>query len=138
MAYPVEKRAMTLDAYRVLERETGVRHEFTNGEAYAMAGIDRDDLDGFYTYDAFTPLVVFALERFGLTPPGEGHAFVRTGLCGSRSPSAKCTDQDQSFDHGLQSSAAAAGTRISRVPLGCSGPTNPAASIDSTMRAARL
>ncbi len=53
-----------------------------DAEAYEMAGVARDDIDGFYTYDAFTPLVIFALERFGLAPPGEGHAFVGDGRIG--------------------------------------------------------
>jgi Uma2 family endonuclease len=38
MAYPAEKRAMSVDEYRTLEREADARHEFINGEAYAMAG----------------------------------------------------------------------------------------------------
>ncbi len=37
MAYPAEKQAMTVEAYKALERDTDVRHEFINGEAYAMA-----------------------------------------------------------------------------------------------------
>ena len=39
---------------------------------------------------------------------------------------------------GFQSSETALGTRISRLPFDCNGPTSPAASIVSTMRAARL
>ena len=33
-----EKLAMTYPEYLALERETGVRHEFVDGVAYAMAG----------------------------------------------------------------------------------------------------
>ncbi len=33
-----EKLAMTYDDYLALERDTGVRHEFVDGVAYAMAG----------------------------------------------------------------------------------------------------
>lgn len=46
---------------------------------YRMAGVDRSDMQGFYTYDAFSPLVLFALERFGFCPPGEAAAWVQGG-----------------------------------------------------------
>jgi acetyl-CoA acetyltransferase len=42
-------------------------------------GVTRDDVQGFYTYDAFSPLVLFALERFGYCGPGEAAAFVQGG-----------------------------------------------------------
>src|SRR5262249_48097271 len=48
-------------------------------EAYRMAGIKRSDIAGFYTYDAFSPLVLFALERFGFCPAGEAAAWVQGG-----------------------------------------------------------
>lgn len=50
-----------------------------DGDAWRMAGIERADIDGLYTYDAFTPLVLFVLERFGFCAPGEAHAWVRGG-----------------------------------------------------------
>ena len=50
-----------------------------DGDALRMAGIERGDVDGLYTYDAFTPLVLFVLERFGFCAPGEAHAWVRGG-----------------------------------------------------------
>ena len=50
-----------------------------DGDAYRMAGIERSDVDGLYTYDAFTPLVLFVLERFGFCPPGEAHEWVGGG-----------------------------------------------------------
>ena len=50
-----------------------------DGDAWRMAGIERADIDGLYTYDAFTPLVLFVLERFGFSPPGEAHEWVRGG-----------------------------------------------------------
>ena len=50
-----------------------------DGDAWRMAGIERADIDGLYTYDAFTPLVLFVLERFGFSAPGEAHAWVRGG-----------------------------------------------------------
>lgn len=46
---------------------------------YARAGIDRADIAGFYTYDAFSPLVLFALERFGFCGAGEAAAWVQGG-----------------------------------------------------------
>jgi acetyl-CoA acetyltransferase len=48
-------------------------------EVYRMAGIDRADIAGFYTYDAFSPLVLFALERFGFCGPGEAARWVQGG-----------------------------------------------------------
>lgn len=47
--------------------------------AYRMAGISRADLAGLYTYDAFSPLVLFMLERFGFCGPGEAAAWVQGG-----------------------------------------------------------
>lgn len=48
-------------------------------DVYAMAGIGRDQIDGLYTYDAFTPLVLFVLERFGFAGPGEAAKWVQDG-----------------------------------------------------------
>jgi acetyl-CoA acetyltransferase len=42
-------------------------------------GVKREDVQGFYTYDAFSPLVLFALERFGYSGAGEAAAFVQNG-----------------------------------------------------------
>ena len=50
-----------------------------DGDAYRMADIERGDIDGLYTYDAFTPLVLFVLERFGFCAPGEAHAWAGGG-----------------------------------------------------------
>jgi acetyl-CoA acetyltransferase len=48
-------------------------------EAYRMAGLDRSEIGGFYTYDAFSPLVLFALERFGFCGAGEAARWVQQG-----------------------------------------------------------
>ncbi len=47
--------------------------------AYRMAGVTHKDIDFLMTYDAFTPLVLFALERFGFCGPGEAREFVKDG-----------------------------------------------------------
>jgi acetyl-CoA acetyltransferase len=47
--------------------------------AYRMAGISRADVDGLYTYDAFSPLVWFVLERFGFCGLGEAAAWTQGG-----------------------------------------------------------
>ena len=46
---------------------------------YRRAGIDRAAVQGLYTYDAFSPLVLFALERFGFCGPGEAARWVQGG-----------------------------------------------------------
>jgi acetyl-CoA acetyltransferase len=48
-------------------------------EVFAQAGVASADVQGFYTYDAFSPLVLFALERFGYCGPGEAAAWVQDG-----------------------------------------------------------
>lgn len=47
--------------------------------AYQMAGITHKDVDALITYDAFSPLVLFGLERFGFCGPGEAREFVKGG-----------------------------------------------------------
>ena len=46
---------------------------------YRMAGVDQKDVDGLYTYDAFSPLVWFVLERFGFCGLGEAAAWTQKG-----------------------------------------------------------
>jgi acetyl-CoA acetyltransferase len=46
---------------------------------YARAGVDRDAVDALYTYDAFSPLVWFTLERFGFCGEGEAPAYFADG-----------------------------------------------------------
>lgn len=48
-------------------------------EVFAQAGVTHADVHGFYTYDAFSPLVLFALERFGYAGPGEAAQWVQDG-----------------------------------------------------------
>jgi len=51
-------------------------------EVYRAAGVDRDGVDGLYTYDAFSPLVLFTLERFGFAGPGEAADWIQDGRIG--------------------------------------------------------
>jgi acetyl-CoA acetyltransferase len=53
-------------------------------EIFRQSGISTEDVDVFFTYDAFSPLIWFGLERFGFCPPGEAAAF--------------CADRNLSFD----------------------------------------
>jgi acetyl-CoA acetyltransferase len=51
-----------------------------------MAGITRDDLDGFYTYDPFSHQIWMALERWGFCAAGEAAAYCREKGIGLDSP----------------------------------------------------
>ncbi len=44
-----------------------------------MAGVTQKDVDALYTYDAFSPLVWFVLERFGFCGLGEAAAWTQKG-----------------------------------------------------------
>jgi acetyl-CoA acetyltransferase len=46
---------------------------------FGMAGIRPSDLDCAQIYDAFTGIVIMALEDFGIVGPGEGGPFVASG-----------------------------------------------------------
>lgn len=48
-------------------------------QSFEMAGISPSDISGFYTYDVYSPLVLFALERFGHFGPGEAARFAAEG-----------------------------------------------------------
>jgi acetyl-CoA acetyltransferase len=64
-----------------INQQSGVRAaaRLVDMEVLAQAGVTHGDVAGFYTYDAFSPLVLFALERFGYCGPGEAAAFVQDG-----------------------------------------------------------
>lgn len=46
---------------------------------YAMAGVQREDINGLMIYDNFTPSVLFNLEGFGFCEPGESGPWVAEG-----------------------------------------------------------
>lgn len=46
---------------------------------YAQAGIEPSDIDALFTYDAFSPLVWLALERWGFCGQGEAKDFTQHG-----------------------------------------------------------
>jgi acetyl-CoA acetyltransferase len=48
-------------------------------EVYTRAGVEQSDVDALYTYDAFSPLVWFTLERLGFCAEGEAAAFCARG-----------------------------------------------------------
>jgi acetyl-CoA acetyltransferase len=48
-------------------------------QVYAISGLRPDDLDAAVIYDAFSPIVLWQLESFGLCKPGESAAFVADG-----------------------------------------------------------
>ena len=51
----------------------------TDMQVYRDAGVERADVQGLYTYDAFSPLILFTLERFGFCGPGEAADYVQGG-----------------------------------------------------------
>lgn len=62
------------------QQRTGRRRATpADNEAYAMAGVGPDRIDGLYTYDAFSPLVLFVLERFGFCDYGQAGEWVQGG-----------------------------------------------------------
>lgn len=48
-------------------------------ESYAMAGIERSDVNALMCYDHFSPAALFALEGLGYCPRGEAGRFVEGG-----------------------------------------------------------
>jgi acetyl-CoA acetyltransferase len=49
---------------------------------FERSGISRNEIDGFYTYDAMSSIVWMALERWGYCKPGEAWEFVKNGRIG--------------------------------------------------------
>ena len=58
---------------------TGIHSRPSDVEVYGSAGVERSDVKALYTYDAFSPLVLFTLERFGFCGAGEAGDFVQDG-----------------------------------------------------------
>jgi acetyl-CoA acetyltransferase len=59
-----------------------VRSRPVDVEVYGSAGVDRSVVRALYTYDAFSPLPLFVLERFGFCGGGEAIDFVQDGAIG--------------------------------------------------------
>src|SRR2546421_2624625 len=51
-------------------------------QAFAMAGVDRADVDLAMVYDSFTITALMTLENLGFCKPGEGGDFVSDGRIG--------------------------------------------------------
>lgn len=67
----------------IAQQTEGHRSRKTRVEpVFAQMGTTAQGIDAFYTYDAFSPLVLFALERFGYCGRGEAVAFVQDGRIG--------------------------------------------------------
>jgi acetyl-CoA acetyltransferase len=88
-AFVAARRPMgaSADQYLFARPGLGVRNqsEFEYKSApevvaiYESAGVDRSEVDGFYTYDAYTPNIWFALEQWGFSEPGEAYRDTREG-----------------------------------------------------------
>ena len=63
-----------------VETETGA--PISKERAFAMAGIELDDIDVCQLYDCYTYTVLVTLEDYGFCPKGEGGAFVADGALG--------------------------------------------------------
>lgn len=59
--------------------ESGDPPEPHRDQVFDMAGVTREQIDALYTYDAYSPLVYYVLERFGYCAPGTAPRFVRDG-----------------------------------------------------------
>ena len=73
------------DAFRqssIANFDSGFWHgeiESVGRQAFAMAEVERSDVDALMCYDNFTPTVLFSLEGLGYCPRGEGGRFVEGG-----------------------------------------------------------
>jgi acetyl-CoA acetyltransferase len=57
------------------QRQTAFRPSRWDLAVFGTSGVRSSEIDAFYTYDAFSPLVWFALERFGFCREGEAPSF---------------------------------------------------------------
>lgn len=64
------------------QKTTDIRSRPIDLEVYAASGVERSDVKAVYTYDAFSPLVLFVLERYGFCGSGEAIDFVQEGRIG--------------------------------------------------------
>ncbi len=62
-----------------VSQQSVFRYEPDDLRAYEMAGITQKDIDAVAIYDSFSPMVLFALERWGFCGPGEAMDFVKDG-----------------------------------------------------------
>lgn len=68
---------------------TGATYDYVAPRSFPlfeMAGLKRDDVDGFYTYDPFSAQIWMALERWGYVSAGEAAAYCRDKGTGLGSP----------------------------------------------------
>lgn len=70
---PMGSHNMPLDDY------ASVNSKLLGRALFGMAGISPRDLDVAQIYDAFTGIVIMALEDFGICAPGEAGGFVESG-----------------------------------------------------------
>ncbi len=54
-------------------------HQEVAKQVYGMAGIKREDIDSFHTYDSFSVHLLFSLEGFGFCKEGEIGDFIQDG-----------------------------------------------------------
>lgn len=57
----------------------GAKSEHNPFQVYEMSGLQPQDIDGLFTYDAFSPLIPFVLERFGHCKLGTALHFCADG-----------------------------------------------------------
>ena len=70
---PMGSNNMPVETYHTTNAQPVARHLFP------MAGISPQDLDCAQIYDAFSSIVIMALEDYGVCEPGEGADFVMQG-----------------------------------------------------------
>ena len=100
-------------------------------EVDRQAGVNHEDIDAFYTYDAMSSIVWMSLERFGFCKAGEAWQFVKGGgsaraaNCRSTRTAACCrrsTCRGGTTSARWRGSCAASAVRArSRTPRSCSG-----------------